>query len=240
MKLLLLWFITATCAQNFEGSGVETFVDEYWLQRLIEKVEVPRYLMEKAYRLAENANTDVDDAELNTLDSMVPDFARKVFIDKVLNVNDTGENTLEKATDDFLAVLFYAFRSFGCDQDNIWPSVYNVTRDNLECIAFTLLQKVYSKSEFTRKYFARAIHFGITSNAPISHRISEMSVYQFLLPNNDRVWFNDLKIQLKNSLWNEQELSKMATYEDHSFLCGSVAFTDEIQAKIDYYYAHFL
>ncbi|UMM39151.1 hypothetical protein L5515_016333 [Caenorhabditis briggsae] len=222
--------------QVFEGSGEENLVDEYWLQRLIETVQIPHYLTQKAYQLAENSKLDVDEEELLTLDASVPDHAKEIFTREIIEASEESQESLVNATEKLMSVVYFAFRPFGCDQDNTWPSVYNMSSDNLNCIAFTLLQKVYDKSEFTRKYLARAIHFGITSKAPIDHRIHEMLVYQYLLPNLDRVWFNSMKIQLKNSFWNEQEFTKTPTYEDDSFFCGSMPFTDEVQDKINYYY----
>ncbi|EFO97409.1 hypothetical protein CRE_16727 [Caenorhabditis remanei] len=239
MLLELLCFLSVLSGghfQSFEGSGEENLIDEYWLQRLIEQIQIPHYLTQKAYQLAENSKKEVDEEELLTLDTSVPDYAKLIFTEQIIDFeNDDG---LVNATEKLMSVVYFAFRPFGCDQDNIWPSVYNLTRDNLDCLAFTFLQKVYDKSEFTRKYLARAIHFGITSNAPIDHRIHEMLVYQYLLPTLDRVWFNSMKIQFKNSFWNEQEFSKSPTYEDSSFLCGSIPFTDELQGKINYYYTN--
>uniref|UniRef100_A0A1I7TZ71 Uncharacterized protein n=1 Tax=Caenorhabditis tropicalis TaxID=1561998 RepID=A0A1I7TZ71_9PELO len=240
MLLSVFIFISAlrTCgSQLIEGSGEDNLVDEYWLQHLIERVQIPHYLTQKAYQRAENAKKEVDDEELLTLDASVPDHAKQVYTEQVLDDADGGLEALINSTEKFMSVVYFAFRPFGCDQDNIWPSVYNLTTDNLDCIAFTLLQKVYDKSEFTRKYFARAIHFGITSDAPMDHRIHEMMVYQYLLPTLDRVWFNSVKIEFKNSFWNEQETSKTPTYEDNSFLCGSMPFADEVQEKINYYYS---
>lgn len=237
--IFLILSLLKTCYfQDIEGSGDENLVDEYWLQRLIEKVQIPHYLTQKAHQLAENAKTEVDEQEILTLDASVPSHAKDVFTEQVLDDADNGPEGLINSTEKFISVVYFAFRPFGCDQDNIWPSVYNLTMDNLDCLAFTLLQKIYDKSEFTRKYFARAIHFGITSTAPMNHRIHEMLVYQFLLPTQDRVWFNNIKIEFRNSFWNDQETSKTPTYEDASFRCGSIPFTDEVQQKIDYYYAH--
>uniref|UniRef100_A0A8R1HMK6 Uncharacterized protein n=1 Tax=Caenorhabditis japonica TaxID=281687 RepID=A0A8R1HMK6_CAEJA len=237
--LCVLLSINESWLQYMEGSGADNMIDEYWLQRLIERMDTPKFLMQKAYEQAETAKPFVDMDELLTLDAMVPDQARKEFAEQILSIGSEKSNiTLEQSTDAFMAVVYYAFRSFGCDQDNIWPSVYNLTRDNLNCLAFNLIEKVYTKSEFTRKYFARAIHFGITSMAPIEHRIHEMSVYQYLLPNLNRVWFNNLKIQFKNSFWNEHELTRLDTYEDNSFMCGSIPFTDNVQDKINLYYSH--
>lgn len=234
--IVLFSLIGCYFSQPIEGSGEENLVDEYWLQHLIDRIQIPHYLTQKAYERAENASKVVDDEEILSLDASVPEHAKNVYLDEVIDSADNGTEAFLLSTEKFMSVVFFAFRPFGCDQDNIWPSVYNLTTENFDCIAWTLMQKVYEKSEFTRKYFARAIHFGITSNAPMDHRIHEMLVYQYLLPTLDRVWFNNIKLQFRNSFWNEQETSKTMTYDDNSFHCGSMPFTDEVQERINYYY----
>ncbi|EGT58113.1 hypothetical protein CAEBREN_02496 [Caenorhabditis brenneri] len=147
---IILFFSLIGCyhSVSIEGSAEEMFLEENWLENLVELFQIPHYLTQKAYERAENASKEVDDEEILRLDASVPEYAKGVYLDEVIDDADNGTEAFLLSTEKFMSVVFFAFRPFGCDQDNIWPSVYNMTIENFDCIAWTLMQKVYEKSEF--------------------------------------------------------------------------------------------
>lgn len=139
--LLPFWSINGLNAQFEEGSGSDfrkpsysflvskyfPVVDEYWLQRLIENVEVPTFLRLKAYELAKGAKEDVDEEEILTLDASVPDYAKQLYNERILNLDGEDLLPLKNVTDSLMTIVFHAFRPFGCDQDvrllTIWVMI---------------------------------------------------------------------------------------------------------------------
>ncbi|CAI5454509.1 unnamed protein product [Caenorhabditis angaria] len=230
MKTLKIFvFIHLIVLVSAYGSGSE----ESQIDEIINDHTITHFLVQKAIHLSENSKEVDELEEMEALDRASPEYSKNQFIIKIMDEAD--DYPLEEQIENFENVLFYAFKSFGCDREEIWPNYYQLTETNLHCIAYSLMEQVYTQSEFTRKYFARAIHFGLNSNTPIGHRINEMAVYQFLLPDMDRVWFGSLKAIIKNSLWNEIETWREEHYETTSFKCGSIAFIQTLQDDIDKY-----
>ncbi|CAB3400900.1 unnamed protein product [Caenorhabditis bovis] len=186
------------------GEGINIIPTED-LRNIIDNYTIPMYLLQRVYQTADPSITTVGPEEMDLLEKARPETMRAKFIDDILQEDINLENAIQS----FQNVAFFLFSPLGCDGEEIWPSVYEFTLDQLQCVAFKTMARLTTKSGFTKKYFARAVHFGLLSKTPIEHKITEM-----------------------NSFWNEMELDRLQNYEDESFLCGSLNFQKEVYEKI--------